>query len=521
MNSKLFLKLFLFFVGIELIVIWLAYINLPLIFIGIVNTLAIVYMFFNFKFDSYINYIISAFYNLINLFSKLKEKIADKKINDNKDVFKHILNHELFEAIRYFFVHYGFVFSILILSLSIADHIVFNNFNTNLTFSIIFFIISFFFAYKNILSWDIYIWNKLIGSKDIVLLFDILFTISIFVFLQNFNFSSRLFFSLFAWIVFYLFTVYMLDFTKTPLKLFKTTFVNIYLLIVVFSFVFFLFDNIPSIKDYFIIEKKIIKEKPVEKIVYKEKEIDNDEQDKTEEQQFTVYIAPNGKYYEIFTTTTWVYFTWYANKKKYFTSIQEAKDTIDKFNPVKTVKEQDTLYIKENNIQEDDNQLYKVMSSLLNDEELDITWVDIQKVQYVDNSQDELTKTMSALLKEDETLTYYDVIPYIIEKFNLSSENESDINFKYINKENTNYEAFKTAYYYKMFGKSSNPNTKVRCQNLAVIIGLANNWKLNYTSETVFDIFWQKALENWYKFNTCCKSKYDYITQEKISCILK
>jgi hypothetical protein len=50
-----------------------------------------------------------------------------------------------------------------------------------------------------------------------------------------------------------------------------------------------------------------------------------------------IYIAPNGKIYEIFVVSTGVYFTGSNGQKKYFSSLEEAKKIIDYYNPAKKI----------------------------------------------------------------------------------------------------------------------------------------------------------------------------------------
>jgi hypothetical protein len=118
-------------------------------------------------------------------------------------------------------------------------------------------------------------------------------------------------------------------------------------------------------------------------------------------------------------------------------------------------------------------------------------------------------------------VTYYDIIPELVKQYNLNSVWKPDITFKYIPKTDSNYKAFKTAYYYKMFGKNSNPNLKVRCRNFAVLLWLAQKWNVKYNRQNVFNVYRNEAIKRGYKFNTCCKSQYDFLTKDKKICILK
>jgi len=518
-------KLLLFFFVIELIIVWIAYRHLALIFVGIVNMFVILFMFFDLKFDFSINK--NLFYlNKIYIFLKslkLKNFLVKNQLGlKDKLDFQKTTDNELFKAIKYFFVHYGFVLSVIILLFSVIDIFVFKNFKLNLIASIMFLIVSFLFSYKELLSSNIYFWNRLISPKDIIFLFNIIFIITMIVFLKDFILYERFFYSFFAWIIFYLFAVYMLDYTQSWLKLFKSYIIWIYLLLFFMSFIVFLYFKIPAFKKFFIIKEQIIVEKPLNEDIKKEN-------------NFFVYIAPNGITYDIFQTLTWVYFTWYDWQVKYFSSLQEAKININNVNSIK-IEENKNLNNsknvvdsnnKETNLSGEDN-LFHVMNALLNDEQVNANGIELQKDnqnnQTNNQEEDEIIKSMSLLFEDNKTdkeFTYYDVIPYIVNKFNLLSDDKPNIKLNYIKLNDPNYKAFKTAYYYKMFGKNSDINTRIKCQNLAVIVWLANNWNLIYTKENVFDIFWDKAIENWYKFDKCCQNKFDYINLEKISCILK
>ena len=520
MNNKIYLKLFLFFLGIEVIVLWISFKNISLVFLWMLNTLIILFMFFDVKIDLkslnifFINIIniLSQFIGwlvgiLENLFKKKNKNTLDnnliKKFNLNLDYLKTFL-----EPIKYFYLKWGFVLSIIILILAILDNIILHKFNLSIFWSTIFFLIWLFVLYKNILDGEIYIGRRIITTKDIILILSLFITLVVFTLSNSFALYEKVFYSLVFWLIFYLIAIFSLDYTNVKLKLFNSVFIYIYLWLTFISFFIYLYNQIPVLKHFFTIEKIVYKEKPIykTKIVYKEKIITKKEIPSKN------YIAPNGKVYEIFLTSTWVYFTWYNNTKKYFDSYDQAINIIDKFNQK---KDEDINIKNKKNIT-----THKNISTISN--------TDV-------NNTPTITDVISSLLNNDENkisqdvkwektnniLIYYDIIPYLVSKYWLSSDNKKYINFKYISKNDWNYKYFKTAYYHKMFGKNSNPKWKVRCRNFAVLLWLAEWWKVNYNRSNVFDVFYQKAIQKWYEFNKCCKSQYDYLTESKKTCILK
>jgi len=458
-------------------------------------------MFFEVKLDLWFLNKIDLWFikNLNSWFLKRINIVSSFDNKKNLDIFENI-----FQIIKLFYLKWWFILSIVILILAILDNIIFHKFHLSLISSFTFFFIWVISLYKNILNWELFLWNRLVWTKDVVFILSLIIVIVTFILLNSFNFYEKTFYSLLAWFIFYITIILSFDYTNTEFKLFKSVSLLVYIVLTLFSFLIFIYNKIPSIKSYFTVEKIIYKEKPIykkkivykEKIVYREKKIPQ----KKETVYSRTYIAPNDKMYEIFITNTWAYFTWYNNQRKYFNSYSEAISIIDKFNPK---KEQQAKTKANTNTQKHNNPISKeptitgVISSLLN------------------NNENKIVKNTNT------TVSYYSLIPEIIQKYWLDSSNKKDIFFKYISKDDTDYNYFKTAYYYKMFGKNSNPNLKVRCRNFAILLWLAEWWNLKYTRNNVFDVFYNEAIKKWYKFNNCCKSQYDYLTDKKKICILK
>ena len=508
-NNKLYLKLFLFFLGVEIIFLWISFKKLSLVILWILNTIVILFMFFDFKINlNFLKDRLSWFINSLNKFFDKKGKInienTKKKIDFNIDNLKTFL-----EPVKYFYLKGGFVLSIIVLVLAILDHVILHRFNLSIFWSAIFFIVWLFVLYKNILDGEIYIWNKIVSSKDIILILSLFIILVVYVLLVKFAFYEKIFYSLVFGLLFYIVAIFSLDYTNTRLKLFKSVFLYSYLWLTLLSFFVYLYHKVPAIKKSFTIEKIVYKEKPVykEKIVYKDRIIIK----KTNPSK--IYIAPNDKVYELFFTSTWVYFSWYNDTRRYFNSYKKAVSIINKYNQKHEIKKNSEIkknvskstLSSNNNLDNNSNRaptIKDVISSLLNGDEGKIT----QDVNYK---------------KVNTNLTYNNIIPYLISKYWLNSNNKPNITFKYISKNNQNYKYFKVAYFYKMFGKNSNPNLRVRCRNFAVLLWLAEWWNVNYNRNNVFNVFYQKAIKKWYKFDTCCKSQYDYLTKDKKTCILK
>ncbi len=489
MNNSFYLRLLLFFLWLEILFIWLSFKNYSLIILGILNTVTIIMLFFNLKF--------------IKLdFSKYK---IDNKTKNN-EVYKSILKlyKHIIRVLKYAYLKWFFVISIIILIIAILDKIIFHKFWFNLIYSIFFFLIWLILIYEDIARWEIYLWNRLVNNKDITFILSIIISITIFTLLKWFYLYERIFYSLTIWFVFYIFTILWLNYTNNKLNFFKSTPVSIYLLFIISSAFLFAYKKFPQIKKLLVTEKVVYKDKVIykDKIVYKEPI--------KEKITSKFYTAPNWKTYEIFIWSWYVYFTWYNWKKKYFDNYNQAILLINKLNP----KNSNKIYKENNNTK--NNQIIKNENNSMSN---------------TSSYTDSILSVMNSLLNDDNSikvtnlwqnkyLTYNDIIPFIVKKYSLSTS-WKDIILKFISRNNSNYKYFKIAYYHKMFGKYSNPSTKVRCRNFAVLIWLAEWRNINYTKENVFSLFRNKAIEKWYNFNTCCKNMYDYLTNKKKICILK
>ncbi len=119
-------------------------------------------------------------------------------------------------------------------------------------------------------------------------------------------------------------------------------------------------------------------------------------------------------------------------------------------------------------------------------------------------------------LKEKKNLTYYDVIPYLVAKYELNSNGLPNIVFDNLSIKDPQYNAFKIAYSKKIFGKNSDPKTVLKCQNLIVVIWLLEWWKVDYNKDTVFDEFWKRSQRNWTSKKVWCNKQTDLITYKNL-----
>jgi len=119
-------------------------------------------------------------------------------------------------------------------------------------------------------------------------------------------------------------------------------------------------------------------------------------------------------------------------------------------------------------------------------------------------------------LKLKKSLTYYDVLPYLVEKYQINPNSVSNVVFDNVSIKDPNYAAFKVAYSKKIFGTSSDPKSILKCQNLIVTIWLFEWWTVQYTKDTVFDEYWKRAQRNWVLNKTWCVKKDDLITYQNL-----
>lgn len=475
MNNSFYAKITVFLV-IELIGFGLIFKNQEITFFGIFTAIALLFLFLDPKY----------FKNISNI----KEKLQKNNLNS-------FIKSDFADFIKYLFIHWGFVLSVITLVLAIFDTFVLKFFNINLIFSFFFFIVSLWFVYKDIMIGNIYLWNQKISSKDILFIMSGLLSISIYVFLKKLPAIDKWFFSIVSWFWFYITMVYSLGYGNTNMRLFKSKVITIYLILLI---------SFSGLFTYSKIQGNIQKEKST---INKEnkKPLINTEKKQTintnNEDRFITYTAPNKKLYDIHVTTTGAWFLWYNAEKKFFENIEGATKVINLANPLLSGNTWDSNSLSWNT-EETDMMIWQLIDLF---EEKDIE----EPLETIDQIEE------NTLTGEDTT--YYDLIPLIINKFQLNSNTKANVIFDNVSNSDENYDYFKTAYYYKMIWRNFNPKSKVQCKTVAVFIWLAENSDTNYTSTDVFTVFW-KLIDEEYHISECCKEE-DYVKKSKITCIFK
>lgn len=89
--------------------------------------------------------------------------------------------------------------------------------------------------------------------------------------------------------------------------------------------------------------------------------------------------------------------------------------------------------------------------------------------------------TYTTVLPAQGTLNYSQVIPYLVEKYNLKNTSGKTFTFTNVSKSNVLYAPFNTAATKAMIGEGINPISKVSCNTYLVLKGIAANWSVSYT----------------------------------------
>lgn len=103
----------------------------------------------------------------------------------------------------------------------------------------------------------------------------------------------------------------------------------------------------------------------------------------------------------------------------------------------------------------------------------------------------------NAAVVSNTPLTYRQLIPYIVNKYQLSATDKPYINFSQLSSTEEEYSAFKAAYYGRFIGRTINPDKFATCDNYAVFVWLAQRWPVSYTASNVNSVFWTEAEKRW------------------------
>lgn len=96
-------------------------------------------------------------------------------------------------------------------------------------------------------------------------------------------------------------------------------------------------------------------------------------------------------------------------------------------------------------------------------------------------------------------LTFAQVVPVIVAKYNLT-KNGPDITFTNISKSHELYQDFKAWYTARFYGTNIHPSSIVSCNVYFVMLGIAQNWSVQYNSSTIFSAYAAEATKRWQTF---------------------
>lgn len=371
---------------------------------------------------------------------------------------------EIWDIVKYYNRHYILVLSWTIVVISLFDHFLKLNYWINVIASVVFFLISLIIGVKDVQSNNIYIWKRNINMRNMVYILSIIVALIFLPLLKDFSTYNKLFLVVLIGFIFYSFWVLLFGLVLRPSNLFRHISFNLYWMVLLVTLGLYIWNDYTDISDIFK-KKQIVYQ---EKIVYVPQVQESSSSSMTQDQANEIIVK---------LSWTWVALSW--------------------------------------------------------DENLDISNIDSSKIQDAETKQ--LIDSLKVLLKEDSSqssissnvlswvsnsvLSYRDVIPYVMQKYNISSESKKDVVFKYIKTDDPNYWYFKSAYYLSMFWLNSNPDWKILCQNLAVLVGMALWWEVDYNKANIFEKYWEKALIENSNFKNC--SAKQPLTYQILQSIIK
>lgn len=362
---------------------------------------------------------------------------------------------ELFKLIKYYNSKYFFVLSWIILWIAIIDNFFIKKYWINLLSTFIIFFTLFCVSIQDIFNWKIFFWNRKIWLKDFLFIFSIFIVLIIYISLNKYITINKLFYSTIIWAIFYFWALIVFNYVLSWQNLFKHKTIRLYILIIMFWLIWYIRTNNVYIQNIFTKEKIVYQEK----IVYKDSitKIDNNK---------SLTINEADKIISSF--LTWKTTTWEYNSN--------------------------------------------IITWNMNDSEVN-TLIDWLKWILSD------TNTWTIITWKNNVMTYYDVIPKIVDYFNITSHKTNSVSFKYISKDDKMYSFFKIAYYRWFFWKNTDPSTKLKCKNLAYLIWIANVRQIDYNENNMLDEYYKKALSYIDNFNICPKEWY--LTKDMLENILK
>jgi len=336
------IKLLLLFLWLDIFIYWIFTLNYIFIVIGFVNTIFLL-KFLKYNFD----FIWDILFYIRNI------DISNIKIKKNIDMdfwFKKNLG-EFLIILRDINKHYIFIISLLVFIFILFSKLIwFKSIDLNIYVSFIILFISIILWYKDIIIWNIFIWEKKLKFIDYIV-----FT-SIIIFYIFFNINWKLYIyerffiaSLFS-LLFFIFTIKFLWIREYKCWKYKISsyFIIIFILsLLYFSYWFFNIKNMYN--DFYVWKTKIITEKLWEK----------------------VFVTADNKEYRIVRNDEWYILKSFNGEDYLFNTLKEAEDYI-------------LWYFRENKFLDDK------LTDIKNKVKLTLTWTltDKELIPYILKNKD-------------------------------------------------------------------------------------------------------------------------------------
>jgi len=465
------IKLLLLFLGLDLFIYWVFSKNLIYIILGLTNSiflLKVLWYKFNIKYNL-VQKIIVFIKNTINKISNIhifkhrtqitnnyKSQLLDsKKLKEKYNALLIIIN-----SIN---KHYILIISFFIFNFILFSKITWlNSININIYSSFIILIISSIVWYKDILSWDIYLWKKKIKFIDYIVFLSLIIFYIFFSINWDLKNYERFFIASLFTLTFFIFTTNFLEIRKIKYWNHKISsyFMTLFLLSCIYFSYWFL--NIKNMyHDFYVWKTKIILNKNWEK----------------------VFITPDNKEYRIIKNWSWYILKSFNWKKYLFDTTKEAEKYILWF-----YKEDKFINDKfsENEISNNEawNTIINWTGSIINN------W------------------TWSTITSWTWNLTDKELIPYILKNKNYDYLYDSNLILPNINHNMKYYKYYNIAYKLWIISHNSDLTDTVYCENYVAVLWIADKWNMTkYKNIKLFDKYYLEWDKRWVIPKQCIKNK--------------
>ena len=99
--------------------------------------------------------------------------------------------------------------------------------------------------------------------------------------------------------------------------------------------------------------------------------------------------------------------------------------------------------------------------------------------------------------------TYAEIVPAIIEQFELTERSDWSPSFQFVSRQNELYEPFRIAQQYRLIWTNTNPEWIVRCWNYAVMYWIAAWRDVNTSAQWVLTSYYDEAQSQWVLPESC------------------